>query len=177
MKSPTLGQDHPEIAKIGKDKPRVQAARKKRERLGVEGKAVTEFAKAMREESNAVALTEVVLPGLVQAEFHRNFVDARLTTPKRWRDVVRYDGDTLVGWTRYSSDAQEAKTEFTAEGWLVVKRDDEGRAIQARPVTYRQPAPPPGTMWGNPHPLEAIPGKELITFRYDGAERKVEKRE
>ena len=171
MKSPT------EIAKRSMDKPRVQAVRKKRERLGVEGKATSEFAKALREESNAVALAEVVLPGLVQAVFHANFVDARLTTPKRWRDVYHYEGDTPTGWTRYSLDAKEPKTEFTAEGWLVVKHDDKGRAIHARPVTYRQPAPPAGTLWGNPHSLEATPGKELITFRYEGTERKIDKRE
>ena len=115
--------------------------------------------------------------GLVRAEFHANFVDARLTTPKRWRDVYHYESDKLVGWTRFSLDGKDAKTEFTAEGWLVVKRDDTGRAIEARPVQYRQPTPPPGTMWGNPKSLEAMPGKELITFRYEGGERKIEKRE
>ena len=157
MKSPTLWRDHPELAKLAEGKPGVDTARKKLQRLGFDGKGTTEFEKALREELNAAVLAEV-LPGLVQPAFHANFVDARLTTPKRWRDVYRYDGDPPDGWTRYAADGK--KTEFTAEGRLVVERDDKGRVIEARAVEYRQAAAPPGTRWANPNPLEAVPKKE-----------------
>jgi hypothetical protein len=133
------------------------------------------FSKAMLEEFNAVVLCELVLPGLVNHAFRTNFVDARLTTPKTWRDVYHHDGDRLTGWTRYHAGAAPRVSEFTPEGWLVVKKDDRGRPIAARTVVYTQD-PPGRPVWANTAPLREVPGEELITFAYDGNTRQITSR-
>jgi hypothetical protein len=109
----------------------------------------------------------------VQSVFHGNFVDARLTAPRFWRDVYHHDGDRLLGWTRYHAGAGNKVSEFTAEGWLVVGRDVRGRPLKARTVVYRQER----ATWVNSTPLAQEKGEELITFEYKGGERKVKSRE
>ena len=100
--------------------------------------------------------------------FHTNFVDQRLTAPKVWRDVYRYQGERLLGWTRY----HEGKTtEFTADGLRVLEKDMKGRAIKARTVVYRQDAPD-NRFWVNTKPLKHTDGDEVATFEYEGEKRK-----
>jgi hypothetical protein len=136
------------------------------ERLGV-------FSKAMLEEFNAVVLAELVLPGLVGHTFRTNFVDARLTVPKAWRDVYHHAGDRLTGWTRYHLGGRVS--EFTAEGWRVVEKDGQGRPLRARTVGYRQDAPP-RPVWMNTNPLREVHGAEEITFAHEGGVRKIKSR-
>jgi hypothetical protein len=129
---------------------------------------LTAYEKAMLEHFHAVVLAELVVPGGVAAVFHPNFVDRRLTAPKPWRDVYRHEGGRLVGWTRYSG----GKTfHFTADGLLVIGTDERGRPSRARTVIYAQDAPI-GRGWRRPRPLRQLPGEEVVTFAYDGAERR-----
>jgi hypothetical protein len=134
---------------------------------------LTVYEKALLEHFNAVVLAELVVPGAVQVIFHTNFVDQRLTTPKRWRDVFHHDGNRLVGWTRYHDGKV---SEFTDDGLLVLKKDDRGRPIKARSVVYRQ-APQVGRSWVNTQPLRFVGGTEVVTFEYDGERRKEKGRE
>jgi hypothetical protein len=134
---------------------------------------LTVYEKAMLEHFHAIVLAELVVPGAVHALFHTNFVDQRLTTPKRWRDVFHHDGDRQLGWTRYHDGKV---SEFTDDGLLVLEKDDRGRPIKARSVVYRQ-APPVGRSWVNTQPLRFTGGAEVVTFEYDGERRKEKGRE
>jgi hypothetical protein len=132
------------------------------------GPGLTVFDRALRERFHAAVLAELVVPGAVEVVWRTNFVDQRLTAPKRWRDAYHYDGDRLRGWTRY----QDGKvSEYTADGLLVLKTDERGRAVEARTVVYRQ-APPAGRVWVNANPLAPEPGGEVVTFAYEGQARK-----
>jgi hypothetical protein len=131
-------------------------------RGGDSSERLTVYERAFVEHFHAVALANLVVPGVVQAVFHTNFVDQRLTTPKLWRDVYRPN----QGWTRY---ADGKSFEFTAEGLLVTEKDEKGRVVKARTVIYRQK--PHTGRWVNPNPLEHVPDEE-ITFEYDGETRK-----
>src|SRR5262249_21966565 len=102
--------------------------------------------------------------------------DGRLTTPKAWRDVYSHAGDRLTGWKRYFATLPIRVAEFTPEGWVVMKKDDRGRPIEARTVIYRQAAPAQPT-WANTNLLEQQPGDEVITFAYEGEKRTIKSRE
>jgi hypothetical protein len=130
----------------------------------------------MLEQFNGTLLAEMVFRGQMAAVFHANFVDARLTTTKTWRDVYRYEGDRVAGWTRYHVGPTNRVSEFTPEGWLIVRKDDKGRAIEARTVIYRQ-EPPMRPAWVNTNPLEQKEGEERITFEYEAGKRKIKTRE
>ncbi len=134
------------------------------------------FQRAMLEQFNAVVLAELVLPKLISDTFHTNFVDARLTAPKSWRDVYHHDGDRLTGWTRYRTGPDQGVSEFTAEGWLVVKKDDKGRPMEARTVVYRQDLSD-RRGWVNLNPLRQVAGDERIVFEYEGGKRKIKSRD
>jgi hypothetical protein len=154
---------------VGRGANKTLALRPARPGAGPAGERLTDYEKAMLEHFHAVALAELAVPGGVDVVFHTNFVDARLTTPKLWRDVYRPDGS----WTRY----RDGKVfEFTADGLLVTKKDDRGRPIQARTVVYKQDVPG-GRWWVNPRPLRQAAGGEVVTFAYDGEKRKEASRE
>ena len=203
MRNPRLWNEQAKALQVRADEParaarraRVEAARRKLVQLGIvaagpgkglptrparQGKAPLEqrlgvFEKAMLEEFHAVVLSELVLPGLVSHTFHANFVDARLTAPRSWRDVYRHDGERLLGWTRYYPEPGKRAAEFTAEGWLVVKKDDKGRPIEARTVVYQQDTPGQ-PVWANPNPLHEVQGDERITFEYADGKRKIRSRD
>lgn len=63
-----------------------------------------------------------------------NYADPVAHVPRDWRDDLHYD-DTghLLGWTRHRGTATE---DFTAEGRLVVEKDEQGRPAVARDVRY-----------------------------------------
>lgn len=117
----------------------------------------TAYELAQLERYHAAFLTGVVFSGSVASAYQVNFVDQRLTAPRDWRDVYRYDArGTLLGWTRY--DGVEAH-EFTPEGHLIEEKDAEGRPVEARQVTYVQE---PLQKFGlNTNPLRMIRG-ELV---------------
>jgi len=79
-------------------------------------------------------LVAAVLPG-VKFESRQPLVDFRLTTPKNWRDVYQHDdAGEVIGWTRYGDTG--TRTEFTADGLVVLTRDHVDRPDTAVPVTY-----------------------------------------
>ena len=63
-----------------------------------------------------------------------NYVDPFIDVAKTWRDEYHYDDQSrLLGWTRIRD---QEKQSFTADGALITKHDDQGRALEARMVTY-----------------------------------------
>jgi hypothetical protein len=94
------------------------------------------------------------------AEVGKNYIDPAVELKKNWRDEYQYDdAGKLIGWTRHR---EKAKEEFTADGALVLKKDDKGRAIEARTVKYV--AKVPGR---NQAPVtEQQPGDEKLIYEY-----------
>lgn len=83
---------------------------------------------------NIAILQDLLYPGLVRRSYQRNYVNPLLATPKSWRDVYHYDdGGQLLGWTRYDGPDRH---DFTAQGELVVRRDELGRPLEVREVRY-----------------------------------------
>lgn len=98
---------------------------------------------------NTTLLSQVLFPDVLERSTAPAYVSPRLTTPKQWRDVYRYDPSSgeLQGWIRYA-DARIAN--FDAEGRLL----PDGPKGKAVPVLYlmnekglltwrAQPAPTP----------------------------------
>lgn len=79
---------------------------------------------------NLAVLNEALLPGFLERKAGPAFVDPRLTTPKPWRDVYRYDKNhDSIGWTRYVTGKA---SEFDLDGKLL----PNGRGGAALPVRY-----------------------------------------
>jgi hypothetical protein len=103
-----------------------------------EGKPIAErltrFERMMVEWYNAEVLAGLVYPHVVSSTFKVNFVDQRISTPKHWRDLYRYDSNGKVtGWTR-SDDT--GPTEFNADGLMIVTKDAQGQPLRTRKVKY-----------------------------------------
>jgi len=63
-----------------------------------------------------------------------NYVDPMLDLPKDWRDQYHYGDDgKLTGWTRQRGKDEQ---QFTADGLLIVKRDEQGIATATKVVQY-----------------------------------------
>lgn len=83
---------------------------------------------------HAELLSSLVYPKLVSVTFRPNFVDQRLTTPKSWRDVYRYDDARhCVGWLRNDG---ATEVEFNADGHAILEKDARGRPVKARSMRY-----------------------------------------
>ncbi|MFO1484216.1 MAG: hypothetical protein U1F71_12735 [Verrucomicrobiaceae bacterium] len=80
---------------------------------------------------NLTLLSQVLFPDVLERSTAPAYVSPRLTTPKQWRDVYRYDPDSdkLLGWIRY---AKGRIFNFDAEGRL----QPDGPKGQSIPVTY-----------------------------------------
>jgi len=80
---------------------------------------------------NLTLLSQVLFADVLERSTAPAYVSPRLTTPKQWRDVYRYDSDSgaLQGWIRYKG-ARIAN--FDAEGCLL----PEGPKGKAVPVIY-----------------------------------------
>ncbi|WP_395753124.1 hypothetical protein [Prosthecobacter sp.] len=80
---------------------------------------------------NLTLLSQVVFPEVLERSTAPAYVSPRLTTPKLWRDVYRYDPDSgaLQGWIRY---ADSRIANFDAEGRLL----PDGPKGKAVPVIY-----------------------------------------
>jgi hypothetical protein len=110
-------------------------------------------------------------PGLVQHVFLANYVDQRLSVPKAWRDVYRYDdAGQCIGWERIAGTQREA---FTADGLLIVKQDKAGRPTLVRAVRYEADPLTPGGVW---KPLKQVATNEAWRVDYAGLEDQVGKR-
>jgi hypothetical protein len=122
----------------------------------------TIYEHSLLEEFNGTVLANLAYPATVSSTFVVNYVDPRLSAPRAWRDVYRYDDrGHYLGWTRYALDG---KTELNPEGFSITKKDHRGRCMEARTVRYlRDPPKRPG---GNS--LRPSPADERITYEYDG---------
>lgn len=79
---------------------------------------------------NLTLLSQVLFPEALERSTAPAYVHPRLTTPKQWRDVYRYDDDgKLLGWIRY---AKARIANFDAEGRLL----PDGPKGKAVPVKY-----------------------------------------
>jgi uncharacterized membrane protein len=80
---------------------------------------------------NITLLSQVLFPDVLERSTAPAYVSSRLTTPKQWRDVYRYDptSGALLGWIRY---ADSRIANFDAEGRLLPD-GPQGKAI---PVIY-----------------------------------------
>jgi tetratricopeptide (TPR) repeat protein len=67
-----------------------------------------------------------------------HYVDPLIQTPKTWKDDYHYaDDGRLIGWTRTRDRGADQKIEkFTADGYLVIEEDADGRAVAAQSVHY-----------------------------------------
>lgn len=79
---------------------------------------------------NLTLLSQVLFPEALERSTAPAYVHPRLTTPKQWRDVYRYDDSgKLEGWIRY---AKSRIANFDAEGRLL----PDGPKGKAVPVKY-----------------------------------------
>lgn len=95
-----------------------------------------------------------------------DYVDPFIDAPKTWKDVYQYDGDRLIGWTRERGDS---KQHFTADGALILERDEQGRAKLARTVKYTATRTDPK----QPPVLAQSQGSELLHYAYESADDRV----
>src|SRR5262249_38076163 len=93
-----------------------------------------------------------------------HFVDQRVSTPKSWRDIYRYDTQgNLTGWTRRDADGA---TEFNMDGLVVIARDAQGRALKGE--TGKEGDDPPLGNTGVNRTLKQTLGNEIVHYEYDG---------
>lgn len=105
---------------------------------------LTAFESSLIQSLNAVISGRILFPGIVEANWKENYVDARLTSDKEWRDIYIYSQDgKLQGWRRYGLDGIR---EFTADGLLVLEKDSSGRCRRARVVRYEAERPKPRSL-------------------------------
>ena len=92
-----------------------------------------------------------------------NYTDPVIQSPKTWKDTYRHTDDgRLIGWTRTRSYRSAAKAEqFTADGGLVIEKDDNGRPTTARSVQYVNRA-----NGKNPPTLDQQLGDEIWHYTY-----------
>ena len=80
---------------------------------------------------NLTLLSQVLFPDVLERSTAPAYVSPRLTTPKQWRDVYRYDPDSgqRLGWIRY---AKARIANFDAAGRLL----PDGPKGKSIPVIY-----------------------------------------
>lgn len=94
---------------------------------------MTTAPRAYLREMNLTVLSQALFPQSLERTVAPAWVDLRLTTPKPWRDVMRYDRQTgkLLGWVRH----QAGRTHyFNAEGRHLPEGPDHPE--KAMPVSY-----------------------------------------
>ena len=109
---------------------------------------------------NLTLLSQVLFPDILERSTAPAYVSPRLTTPKQWRDVYRYDPDSgkLLGWIRYEKGRIanfDAEGRFQPDGPngksvpVIYLKDDNGTLAwqpQAEPAVV---SPKPATKSGN----------------------------
>jgi hypothetical protein len=125
---------------------------------------LTPYEKLLVDQFHASLVSALGFPGMVTPSFQVNYVDPRLSAPRTWRDVYRYDAaGNYLGWTRYTA---EGKTDFNPDGLTILKKDALGRCLEGRTVRYvRDPQTAPGP---NTNPLRQLAGDEIVTYEYAG---------
>jgi hypothetical protein len=92
--------------------------------------SLTEADRHYLRELNLMVLSQALFPEVLERSTAPAFVDSRLTSPKPWRDVFRYDeAGVLLGWVRH----QESRTHFfDASGRLLpegLRHPEKGREV------------------------------------------------
>jgi hypothetical protein len=92
--------------------------------------SLTEADRHYLRELNLTILSQALFPEVLERSTSPAFVDSRLTSPKPWRDVFRYDeAGVLLGWVRH----QESRTHFfDASGRLLPegpRHPEKGREV------------------------------------------------
>jgi hypothetical protein len=88
-----------------------------------------------QDEVNGDCSRRIVSIERLPAESPDSYVDPLVVTPAVWTDTYRYDDrGTLLGWTRSRPEA--ADESFTADGRLVIERNDQGEPTETRTVRY-----------------------------------------
>jgi hypothetical protein len=174
-REPAFLKEHPrEVLDGSKVKPEELPPLKRLHSLGVFRKdaPLTAYDRALFEHAHLSLLVDYAFRGAAQVTYQPNFVDQRLTVPKAWRDVYRYDTkDQCTGWTRHHPD--RAAEEFNYEGLLVVEKDDLGRCVKGRTVRYGRP---PTKTFPNDTPLQMELGGEVVTYAFAGPDDRRGKR-
>jgi hypothetical protein len=126
----------------------------------------TAFERCRLEYFASIMLADLLFPGMIEVIWHANYVDHRLSTPREWRDIHRYDskGD-LVGWTRYSAAGVQL---FNYEGLLVIEKDALGRCAKGQAVRYLQD--PWKGQGPNQNLLRALPVDAPVRYEFAGAD-------
>ena len=94
----------------------------------------------------------------------KQYTDPMLYSQREWKDEYRYSPEQqLLGWHRTFGPDQPVQ-DFTAQGLLVLKQDDQQRPIEAAGMAYlREQAP-------NAAPrLKPVTGPQRYTIEYAGA--------
>jgi hypothetical protein len=126
----------------------------------------TAFERACLDYFNSSLLVELAFPGIIEVMWHENHVDYRLSRPREWRDVYRYDGKgEFIGWTRYSPAGLQ---NFNHEGLLVVEKDAQMRCVKGQPVNYVQDSWKKGGI--NFNGLRAVPAGAIVRYEFAGAD-------
>lgn len=125
---------------------------------------LTQYEKTLLRRLHAEMLAQFLYPKFLNVSFTPNFVDQRITGRKEWRDIYRHDdAGKVIGWTRVDA---SGKKDYTAEGRLILEKDDKGRPTKARSVVYN-------VDWIDRrfaiHALKPTPGDTLFTYEYGPA--------
>ncbi len=124
----------------------------------------TAFERSQLEWLHASLLAELAFPGALNVSYQINYVDHRLSAPREWRDVQRYDPKgEWIGWMRYGGEVPQI---FNHEGLLAIERDPRGCVVKGRTVRYVQdPAKGKGI---NTNPLRMVLGDTIVRLEFDG---------
>jgi hypothetical protein len=88
-----------------------------------------------KDDVNGDAPRRIVAIERLPATGPEHYADPMVLTPAEWTDTYRYsDRGDLLGWTRTRPAA--APEEFTADGRMIVTRDDAGKPAETRAVRY-----------------------------------------
>ena len=131
---------------------------------------LTRYEKAVVANLNAIMLSRIVLPGILDSEMREHLVDFRISSAKGWRDVYRYAPDgTPMGWRRYQP---AGIMEFNADGLTVLEKDAQGRCVRGRLVRYEL-EPQRKDSQGRPaqpfrRKVKMVPTDMIREYGYDG---------
>ncbi len=110
-------------------------------------------------------LSHLLCPNALKKEWKRNYVDPQLSLPRDWRDVYRYDKNgTITGWTRINRKGK--REDFSAHGYLIMEKDDHGRAMKAKEVKYEVEWLYKDNKRERPILVKQVPGEKIFSYIY-----------
>jgi hypothetical protein len=98
-------------------------------------KRLTRYEKNRIYALNTAVMTNILFPGFLRRSESVNYTDFRLGTPRNWREIFTYnETKDMTGWIRLIG---EKKTEFDAQGQMIIEKDDEGKPVKVKQVEYK----------------------------------------